>query len=160
MTQDSQTRGANFIGYASVEQWANFADAFAPVYCLMPTEPGKATSHGMRVDNLVIALAQTDARGDVHYVRLPVGSLTYLLTAQGKQPWDSDHAERQARADAAYAIVRAWLNEHFTAINPRFAAREATVAMPTNLRLLDGWANFLGWDKDAKRFFRQDEVRQ
>ncbi len=151
MTQDS-IRAANYVGYATVEEWTKSANPGEPVYCMLITEPGKATTHGMRVDNLVIAVAQTDARGDVHYVRLPVGALTYLLTADGKKPWNSDHAERKERAEQAHRIVVEWLTE-------RCAVREATIAMPTGFRLLDGWANFLGWDKDTQKFYRQDEVK-
>lgn len=149
-------RSTNFIGYPTVEGWANHADPFETVNCMLLTEPGKTISHGMRLDDLVIALAQTDAHGNAHYVRLPVGSLTYLLTAEGKQPWNSDHAARRARAEQAYRIVLGWLNEFFTAQNSRFVVREATVAMPTNFRLLDGWADILGWDKEAQKFYRKD----
>ena len=135
-------RSLHFIGYPTIEQFAAQISAAEPVNCMLLTEPGPTTDHGLRTDKLVIVLSQPDDRGDAHYVRLPVGSLSWI----GDTTFGPDQPQRRERAKQAYAIVRDWLKA-------RFPVREAALAMPMDYRLLDGWADFLRWDPDAKRFY-------
>ena len=143
-------RSLHFIGYPTIEQFAAQISVAEPINCMLLTEPGPTTDHGLRTDKLVIVVSQSDDRGDAYYVRLPVGSLSWI----GDTAFDSDQPQRRERARQAYAIVRDWLQARFT-------VREAAIAMPTDYRLLDGWADFLEWNKDAKKFYlkgtQQDE---
>jgi hypothetical protein len=143
-------RAANFIGHPTVEQLISVTDAQEPVYCMLITESGATTAQGLRTDKLVIVVSQPDERGDVHYVRLPVGSVSFI----GNTPFDSDHAERRERARQAYAVVRGWLSGFSSPVC------EALIAMPTDYRLLEGWADFLGYNKGTKQYFLKTEEKE
>ncbi len=153
-------RATHFIGYPTVEQFAQVVQLSEPIYCMLLTEPSETTSHGLRTDRLVIVVSQLDDRGDAHYVRVPVSSLSWV----GDTPLDSDQSERRERAKQAYDIVRDWLTAH------HFTLREAAIAtpasaitagadVPSDFRLLTGSADFLGYDKDAQRFYLKEGER-
>ena len=137
----------HFIGYGSLEDWAEAISTHEPVYACPLTEPDKPNAQGMRTDRLVITCSQPDDRGHVHYCRLRVGFLQYI----GDTPINQDHEERKQRLDQAWEIVETWLRDR------GFTIRRAAVAVPVDLKLMDGWAGFLRWDKETKRFHRSED---
>ena len=146
MTANASFAG-HFIGYDSLEEWAETTDKARPVYALPIQEPGKTDSHGIRSDDLVIVVAQTvPAEAATHYVRLHVTSLEYL----NGSPWGDGHGERKGRSNQVWELVQAWLSEQ------GFTVRQAAVAHPKDLRLLDGWANFIGYDQKQERYYRKE----
>jgi len=64
----------------------------------------------------------------------------------GDTPLDSDHDERKACFDSLYDTIKVWLKLR------KLRVREAMVAMPKDLVGVNGWANFLHYDKETNRF--------
>jgi len=133
-----------YIGFARVEEWARVLDTQRPVYACSIEEPGPIGPYNTSVNDLVVVLAQPDDRGDVLYCRRHVGAVSRV----NGRDFDEDASGRRARATAAYRIVWEWLNQR------RLNVREAVVAMPRDLRWMNGGAGFLRWDGDAKQFVR------
>lgn len=137
---------SHFIGYASIEDWAESIDTSRPVYALPIESPGATNQTGIRRDDLAIVCAQTDGQ-EVHYFRMTTGFITFIAD----KPFDVDADARRERRDQAWGIVLDWLEERFT-------VRLGLVAMPRDLKVLDGWPRFLRWDNNTRRFYCRDEA--
>lgn len=136
-----------FVGYETLEGWNRSTQPKQPVYAMLIHEPGPDDAHGLHFDTLVILVAQPDQEPAlVHYCRIPLGRVAYLYN----QPFDSDYQQRLERAEHAFALVRAWLEEQERAIVP------GLIAMPTGYRYLDGWPDFLVFDPTRQDFIRTD----
>lgn len=136
----------HYIGYSSVEKFLDYTPPYHDIYATLITEPGASGQHGVRSDKLVITL-QRLKDDQVHYCRIPVGSLTYIGESQ---PFDPNAQERKDRALQAFDLVQTWLvKAHYNLI-------PATVAVPLDHRFLDGWADFLGYTKE-RGFFLEEQ---
>jgi hypothetical protein len=136
----------HFIGYGSLETWATYASTLKTVYANALIQPGQTSKQGLRQDKLAVQVAQIDSDGNVHYCSLACG---YLAHVAG-HPFDSDHDERKQRQNQVFHLVLDWLKEH------GFSVRLAVIATPVNLRFLDGWAEFIQYNKESKTFYRTD----
>lgn len=136
----------HFIGYGLLEDWADQADLAKSVLADAVSSPGPTSKQGLRQDKLSVYVAQIDPDGNVHYCSLACGYLSYVAG----RPFDTDHEQRKQRQEQVYQLILDWLKEH------GFYVRRAVVATPTNLRFLDGWANFIQYNKDTKTFYRSD----
>ncbi|MCC6192281.1 MAG: hypothetical protein IT318_24885 [Anaerolineales bacterium] len=140
-------RASNYIGYASLEAWEAAIDSSRPVYASKVVDESEG-ERGLRTQYLRLMVAQPDAAGDVHYFRMTVANVTWLLD----QPISRDSERRIELHDEAWRHVQAWLKAadlHW---------HEAVVATPPpdRLRLLDGWPEFLKYDKQAQLFWTQE----
>lgn len=134
------------LGYSTLEEFLKQSDDANPLYTMLITDPGTSQQHGIRSDRLVI-LCQQPEYDVIHYCRIPVGRLTYI---NGDTPFDPDAKERTQQATAAYNLVTTWLQEQ------GYKLITATIATPTEMRYLDGWASFLAYSKD-RGFYRDDD---
>ncbi len=132
-----------YIGYPTLEAWARSADRGRPVYASLVEEPQPPDPHGRQAVLLVVWVGQTQLSSlEVHYFRCRVGLLEYI----GSTPFGNDHAERKARAEEAWGRIRSWLEEK------GFFLREGVIAYPKDLKLFEGWPEFLKYDKEQKRY--------
>jgi hypothetical protein len=130
----------HFIGYARLEEWAEAISILDPVYACLIVD-SEAGPLDIRNDHYFIHCAQP--RGDtVHYFRTKVA----LVQRVNDVFLNEDHERRLERARQAWEIVREWLQER------GFAVREALVAYPRDLKLLEGEAGFMGYDKERGYF--------
>ena len=137
----------SFIGYSSLEEWAEDADRNESVYAVLANDPSQPDKIGMRIETINIICSQLDERGNAHYFRRRVGLLQYI----GDKSFGPDHKERIEWARQAWEIVREWLEE------AGFRVRSGTIAPPSSLKLMEGEIGFLDWDEQAKRFIRARE---
>jgi hypothetical protein len=139
-----------FVGFHSLEVWQRATATLRPVYAIPIEEPGPVGNHGLQVNDLVVMISQIEPEdAQVYYVRLKVGVLEYL----NGSPWgDDNHAERKQRLNQVYELVTAWLAEH------GYTVYEGAVAMPRDLKFLNGWADFLKYDMEKKVYYQQAEA--
>jgi len=135
-----------FIGFATLEGWADAVDPARPVLALPLVEPGPNTG-GMQTDELLVVCQQVSSAGDnaVLYCHLRAASLT---RCHG-EPFDPDWQERKAAWKSLWTLVHAYLAQE-----RGFLVQQATVACPRNLLFLRGRAGFVRFDNDAKRYRR------
>jgi hypothetical protein len=129
-----------FIGYFDLEEWAKNCIGNR-INASLFSDPGTPGQYGQRIDKMVIECSQVQD-DTAHYCRIPVVS---IATMNG-QPFDPDANVRRERAGQAWEMVRDWLTEQ------GFELRQAIVSMPRDLMCVDGWANFLGYDKEHGYF--------
>ena len=132
-----------FLGFATLEEWAQAVDRKRPVLAMPLVHPGP-NSGGMQVDELRVVCQQVTDSGTVLYCRLRAASLTRF----NGQPFDSDWKEREEAWDSLWEAVEAYLKEQ------GFTLRRATVAHPKDHVFLEGKAGFIRFDKEAKRYRR------
>ena len=138
-----------YIGYPTLEAWAQTATRAFPVYACLVEEPQPPDSHGIQAVLLVIWVGQhRPSTREIHYFRCRVGLLEYL----GKSPLGNDYADRKRRAEEAWSLIRSWLCEQ------GFEVREGVIAHPKDLKLFEGWPEFLTYDKEQKRYVRSDRA--
>jgi len=134
-----------YIGYPTLEAWAQVVRKDEPVYACLVEEPQPPDSHGIQTVLLVIWVSQhRPSAQEVHYFRCRVGVLEYV----GSTPFGNDHPERKQRAEGAWGVIRSWLEEQ------GFSVREGVIAHPKDLKLFEGWPEFLRYDKEQKRYIR------
>src|SRR5512145_3368941 len=142
-----------YIGYDSLEEWERQAGLRHPsekVVYLMPIETITQTlSSGLANHELAVISTQLDDHL-AHYIRMIVANLTYM---QGEYLGDPKE-ERRARAnlDQVSDFVHAWL------FRLGYVVIRGHVAMPKDLRLVDGWADFLSYDQEHQRYFCREQV--
>ena len=135
-----------YIGYPTLGGWLATTTADKPVLAMPLCEPG--TEHGgLRTDTLMVLCQQIDAWGHVHYCRLRAASLTRCFG----EPFDADWQEREAAWHSLWAIVTEILQER------GLSFQRATVAMPTQLRLLEARDKDIVFDPQRRRFVRRAE---
>jgi hypothetical protein len=94
---------ATFVGFGTLEGWAEAIDPARPVLAMPLVETGP-TSGGINTEELLVACAQVSPTdGTVLYCRLRAASLT---RCHG-EPFDSDWKERDAAWKSLWQIVRA-----------------------------------------------------
>ncbi len=130
------------LGYSTLEDLLKQTDRSNYLYTMLITDPGSTQPHSYRTDRLII-LCQQPEHDTVHYCRIPVGSVTYI---NGDTLFSPDAEQRKQRAIDAYNIVVAWLQEQ------NYKLITASIATPIEMRYLDGWASFLGYEKERGFF--------
>lgn len=135
-----------WIGYPALEAWAANVEADKPVLALLITEPGPRNKNGLSVDKSAVIVQQIRADACVHYCRLVAARHTMIAG----RPFETDDERRREMARQLYALVTAWLKEH------QLTVREAVVTAPTGLVWLEGWADFIGYDKNTQTYFRRE----
>jgi hypothetical protein len=140
----------NFIGYGTLEALTSAASMLKTLYVNSVTQPGKTSARGLRTDRLVVIVSQIDGEGNVHYCRIPTGTISYVAGT----PFEDTKSERRERHQVMYEMVKEWLTTH------GFAIREAVVAMPSNLTYLDGWPDFVRYDEATKTFVRKTTTNE
>ena len=128
-----------FIGYTTLEEWITVVDDDRPVFANLITEPGKPGQYDTRTDQLVILAAQADDVSLVHYCRMIVGEMRYVAG----DPPDRRPIEL---AGQAWQLVQDWLKAQGLVV------RKGVIAVPENLRLMNGWANFLQFDQKKQEY--------
>jgi hypothetical protein len=115
-----------FIGYQSLNAWLQIVDSVQPVYAALINEMGVPDSHRVRIDRLVIMLAQP-VDNLVHYCRIIVGELRMV----DGQPFDLDHKQRNQQALAQYKVVGQRL------LDEQLTVREGVIAALKNMQFLE-----------------------
>ncbi len=134
---------SHFIGYSKLEDLAEIVSILEPVFANLVSESDQGEH--LRHERAIVQVAQP--QGDsVHYVRIQVAAMDWM----GDQPFNSDHKQRVERAQQAWEVVRTWLKAH------GFIVREATVAYPHNYKMLQGKADFLGYEKERGYFLVEE----
>ena len=120
----------NFIGYATLEKLADVMNVFLPVYATATQTPGQPGQYGMIVCRAEIVVEQPDGQGDVHYCLIPIGRYTMFDGAPNFDPNKAPIVERQVKW---FALIKSWLEDIYG-----LTIREAQIAKPADLRLLEG----------------------
>jgi len=128
-----------FIGYTTLEEWITVVDDDLPVFANLINETGKSGQYDIRTDQLVIMAAQPGDESIVHYCRLVVSEMRYLVG----DPPDRRPIEL---AGQAWQLVQDWLKAQGLVV------RKGVIAVPENLRLMNGWANFLRFDQKKQEY--------
>lgn len=136
----------HYIGYGRLETWAEVASVLVPAYVCLVSE-SETSIHGLRNERAVVLCAQP-AGALVHYCRIPVATIQWI----GDAAFTQDLEQRIERAEQAHAIVLDWLQEH------GFGIRDAAIAFPRDYKLMDGRADFLGYDKERGYYRKQEEA--
>ena len=128
-----------FIGYTTLEEWISVVDDDRLVFANLITVHGKPGPFDTYTDQLVIMAAQADDESLVHYCRLVVGEMRYV---------DSDPPDQRPieLAGQAWQLIQDWLKAQ------GFVVRKGIIAVPENLRLMNGWANFLSFDQKKQEY--------
>lgn len=136
------TRINHFIGYGDLSRWAASADKQQPVYAKPIADPGKPDSRGVSIQTHVVLVQQIDEHDHVHYVRIVTGRETCINGDRLPGPKNV-----QARTQSAWEIVQGWL------LANGFQLREAVIAQPHGLSLLNGHADeIMRYDEKLDRF--------
>ena len=132
-----------FIGYGSLAGLLDSHPTGAPLFLSLNEEQGQPGQYGVRLNTF--ALMVSDIRdGHARYCRMVLGRVQTI----GSNAFDTGSRERtRQRALSAY-----WLIEEYIINRHGFPVESAMIAMPRDLKLLDGWADFLRYDKEADRF--------
>ena len=140
-----------FIGYGSLEGLLDTHPADAPVFLSLNEEQGPPGQYGIALHTL--ALTVSDIRdGHARYCRMVVGR----VQAIGGEAFDTGSRERtRQRALSAYRLI-----EEYIITRHGFTVESAMIAMPRDLKLLDGWADFLRYDKEADRFVADGQTER
>jgi len=132
-----------FIGYGSLEGLLDTHPTGAPIFLSLNEEQGQPGQYGVRLNTF--ALIVSDIRdGHARYCRMVLGRVQTM----GGEAFDAKSRERtRRRALSAYQII-----EEYIITRHGFSVESEMIAMPRDLKLLDGWADFLRYDKEADRF--------
>ncbi len=140
-----------FIGYGSLEGLLDSHPTGAPVFISLNEEQGQPGQYGVALHTF--ALIVSDIRdGHARYCRIVLGR---VQTING-EVFDTGSRERtRQRALSAYRLI-----EEYIITRHGFTVESAMIAMPRDLKLLDGWADFLRYDKEADRFVTNHGARK
>ena len=132
-----------FIGYSSLEGLLDTHPADAPVFLSLNEEQGPSGHYGIALSTF--ALTASDIRDDhARYCRMVLGR---VQTING-QAFDTGSRERTRQlALSAYHLVEEQIISRYG-----FTVENAMISLPRDLKLLDGWADFLLYDKAADRY--------
>lgn len=136
---------ALFIGFSTLEGWAEAIDPTRPVLAMPLVDPGP-NSGGIQTDELSVVCQQVaaDGSGAVLYCRLRAASLARCFG----EPFDPDWQERDAAWKSLWSAVEALLRERGLVL------QRATVAHPRTLTLLQGRAETIRFDRQTRRYQR------
>ncbi len=140
-----------FIGYGSLEGLLDSHPTGAPVFISLNEEQGQPGQYGVALHTF--ALMVSDIRdGHARYCRMVLGRVQTI----GGEAFDTGSRERtRRRALSAYRLI-----EEYIITKHGFAVESAMIALPRDLKLLDGWADFLRYDKEADRFVANGQAER
>jgi len=122
-----------FVGFPQLEHLLETLQEGQPVFaCSVDEAQHTQDRFWLQRSYIVISQARTD--GAVYYCRIKTAAIQYA----GSMPLDDDHAERRQRALELWTTVLAYLDGEGIETTP------AVIAMPRDLALIDGGAEFLG----------------
>jgi len=130
----------HFIGFGNTRDWFNALDQTLPVEFNVIVDPGRFGKFGVALHRQYLVLSQVQ-RSEVLYCRVLVDNYQTL----GTDPLDN-HAKHERRAESAFSVAEAWLKEMGVSY------RKAIVAVPHNLKLLEGYAHFMRYSKDTDSY--------
>jgi len=140
----SPTSPGFFIGYETLETWAQAADPALPVYAMLVETTGPTGNYGLAWREVQARVFQV-RDGQAHYCLITVAG---WQTIHGKA-LDAEKRQQQDRAArSAWRHIAAWLREQ------GYHVTQATVAVPKDLRLLNGAAAFLTYDQEQGVYTR------
>ena len=140
----------NFIGFDSLEKLLNAATHLRPLNALPVVLPGRGGKYGISINTQLILVSQVQANGEVLYCRIITGR--YQAIAGSREPLD-EGKNYQARSESAWQIVAQEM------LMQGFDVREALIAIPQNLQLLEGHADCLKYNKDTDLYERRDTAQ-
>lgn len=129
------------VGFPTLEEFSRHALKEAPVNVYAITEAGKFGQHGMCMVNSTVMVSQV-AGAELLYVSIAVSRFE---SQNGRTPLFADipgQPDHPRLAKQAFDIITAWLTEQ------GFAVRNAVVARPRNLKLLEGRAGCMTYSKE------------
>lgn len=138
-----------FLGYSDLDELlAHYPYSSSALYCMLITESGPADSKfGVSLDRTKVIVQLVD-QGLVRYWQMHLGAVQMVAGS----PLSDERAEKvQARARSAYELIKERLQAR--GIIPE----HALVAMPKNLKQLDGQASFLRYHKESDQFLPMAE---
>lgn len=122
--------GPFFLGYGSLQNWANIVDARKPVYAMLHIESRQGNF--TRVEREYVIFCQPHGN-EMHYCRMPV-SLTEWMHDQCMTP---DGNVLRERSKQIWAALRQWLED------AGFQVRDAIPAFPKDYIFIEGVAEDL-----------------
>ena len=129
-----------FVGFPQLEHLLETLQEGQPVFASSIDEPQRTQDRfWQRRSYIVVSQARTD--GAVYYCRIKTAARrpgAAAIQYAGSMPLDDDHAERRQRALELWTTVLAYLDNEGIETTP------AVIAMPRDLALIDGGAEFLG----------------
>lgn len=137
----------HFIGYGSLENLVaeTTPNAVSANLVEETSQPGK---YGLYLNRLYAVVSVLDHKEHVHYCRISLGNIQMV----NGNPLSRDEQIKE-RAQGGFKIIKAWLQDQGCRVSP------SVVAIPRNLKLLDGQACFLAYDKESDRFYKREEVK-
>ena len=136
----------HFIGFGLLEDWRWAIDPARPVQadCIVDSN-GHAKNVSLTYWKQVIVVSQSKD-GDVAYCRIVVD--TYKSMNGVTPAFEADKHRRHA--ETAWAVIQTWLAEQ------GLRWQRAVVATPRNLKMLEGYADCLRYDKTSDSWLRAD----
>jgi hypothetical protein len=138
----------DFIGFGTLEDWLEAIDSSCPVQadCVVEQD-GTNKPLGLAYYKQVIVVSQP-ARDSVLYARVVVDRYDSM---NGHTPI-FDEEKHLRRSKSAWEVTRTWLIEHGLTV------QRAVVAMPRSLKLLEGHAEFMRYDKESDTYLRAKQT--
>lgn len=130
-----------FVGFGKATDFLAAIDRSQPVNAECVTLTGKAGKFGIALATTVIVLSQP--RGsEIFYFYSPI-SRYQTLNGEPMIMNKQEIENRQTRNDRAYEITLAWL------AGAGVTARHSIIAMPSTYRMLEGYADYMRYDKGS-----------
>lgn len=122
-----------FVGFQHLEHLLETLQEGQPVYaCNVYETQHTQDRFWQQRTYIIVSQARTD--GAVYYCRIKTATIQYA----GSMPLDDDHAARRERAFDLWTSVLTYL------YNEGIETTPAVIAMPRDLALIEGGAQFLG----------------
>jgi hypothetical protein len=140
---------ALWIGYVTVEGFAEYGDKDAVVYLCLNGVEGKPNSFSLSEQSIYLDVSQIDDGGNgVHYCRI----LSARTTLMGGEPPDKEeHLARWNAGRTLETLVKNYLTER------GYTVVAGLIANPEGLRLLSGSASFASFDSVIKQYVLREE---
>ncbi len=137
--------GPLFLGYGSLQDWANVTDVREPVYAVLYTESqqGQFT----RIERDYVFFSQPHGN-EMHYCRIPVALTEWIAS----ECVSKNGTLSQMHGVKAWNMLREWL------VESGFKVRNAIPAIPRDYIFTDGGADFLHRDP-VEGYFIQEKVQ-
>lgn len=134
----------HFIGFGTLADLVAALDRAAPVQADCVTDfSGQNKRLGLTYYKQVIVVSQPAPHGNVLYCRIIVDQYESMNQSPLFHP-----EQHLRRAETAWAVVHAWLVEQGLTL------QRAVVATPRSLKLLEGHADCLHYDKESDTWLR------
>lgn len=145
------------IGYSTIEDWQQATDHLTSrVLYLCKTGGIRYDEHFMYRTSAIMLQVHDDhsgyGYGYIHYVLFSFEDRQFLLTGDPFGDTGSQANEKILRKiEQVYTLIPEWLQLYAA---PKYTGLivNGLIALPTDLKLLSGWARFLEWDNDAQVF--------